>query len=199
MAEQQRRLVIEAIAKLKKLAARELVSKEAFQKEAEATEKRLRKVKADLDTVLDTDEDHLAQELIKIKGELEADLESKLQNFALADEQEKAESRAVVSAAVSADPFSTDPTDVALENVRGHLAELDARVKLDRELGGGDREERRRLADLEKQTSELQAREELARLKAERKRAQAQAEPEEDAGEENPGSGSSSGSSKRSM
>lgn len=82
----------------------------------------------------------------------------------LEDELERATLLRQIRELEHSDPFDPSAEDVALGNVRDAAAELDAELHLSEELSGGGETERPPRVD-----PEQRAREELARLKAERK------------------------------
>ena len=76
----------------------------------------------------------------------------------------RAQHRALIDGALARDPVASDPVDAALENVRGHLAALEAEVRVGAELAAeGPRPDPAAVA-------EARARAQLEALKAERKR-----------------------------
>jgi hypothetical protein len=83
----------------------------------------------------------------------------------LAKDFEQEQLRGVVRNASSSDPFSPSAVDRALENVRNHIGELEARVSLDRELQGVAQEPRVQ----ERVDKDAALREQLAALKAKKR------------------------------
>lgn len=82
----------------------------------------------------------------------------------LEDELERATLLRQVRALESSDPFDPSAEEVALSNVREAAAELEAELRIGEELSGRDGSQEAPRPD-----PEARAREELARLKAERK------------------------------
>src|SRR5262245_62132763 len=111
--------------KIKKAAAAMLVRKENLEAELERARASASPRVVEIEEELAVAEADYAGALKELKelGELAKDVE-------------REEQRAVVRGASGAarDPFERDATDVALENVRQHIGELEARVSLDSDL-----------------------------------------------------------------
>ena len=174
--------IAEARAKVKQIAARMMVRKEALEKELAQLEADKAKVQREAELALSQDREDLAERILESGIELDGRISGKREELALAEqdyksaladlddlkrvaaESERAGLRAVVDGAVSADPFAMSAEDRALENVRGHIAELEARVSLDRSLNAESAER----SKLDREIAELKARQQLAELKAKR-------------------------------
>lgn len=174
--------IAEARSKVKQIAARMLVRKEALEQELKLLEADKAKVQREAELALSQDREDLAERILGSGIELDGRITAKREELALAEqdyrnalgdlddlkrvaaESERAGLRAVVDGAVAADPFATSAEDRALENVRSHIADLEARVSLDRDLSARDSER----SKLDREIAELKARQQLAELKAKR-------------------------------
>lgn len=160
----------QAKATLKKAAASQMMRIERLQGELMELEA---KHSQDLANPLISEAIALKQALL---AELEMDLDESKQQLreidGLKDDLQRAGLKRQVNELTSADPFSADPVDRALENVREHIQELDARAEVMAELAGEARsaeELRRKLASMTAQERDAAARAQLEELKAARK------------------------------
>lgn len=139
--------------KIKKAAAAMLVRKENLEAELERARASSSERVADIEEELAVAEADYAGALKELKelGDL-------------AKNVEREELRSVVRGASASgrDPFERDAVDVALDNVRQSIGELEARVSLDADLERDRRAER----DQERVDKEAAVKAELARLKA---------------------------------
>jgi hypothetical protein len=164
----------EARIKIKRLAASMLARKDSLEKERSAAQDGSERA-AQLDEAIATADQDYRDALSEM-----------LELAKLAKETERAEQRALI------DGGSTDRSaaDIALENVRDHIGQLEARAELEEELAG--KTPARAAREARPTTSpEERAKEQLEALKAERK-------AKGDAGEKDEG-GSSNKGPKRTM
>ncbi len=171
-------VIDDAKAQMKKHAASALARKEELEKKleelraqrAELAENRavaeaggatelvaeIDEVAATLDANIESTDEQVAlaantvDDIVKQMNELEGD-RSSLERDALVGR---------VRALSSSDPFSMDPADRALANVRDHAAQLDAEIAVEDQLSGKSRQELRRLQEEQKQAdlrSQLEA------------------------------------------
>lgn len=144
----------EARIRIKKAAASMLVRKEKLEEE-------LARAKAA--------DSPLVPELEEQLDVAEADYQGALKEFRdlaeLAKDYEGDALRAQVRSASSPDPFMPSAVDRALENVRNHIGELEARVSLNADLERAGKEQRVQ----ERVDREAAAREQLAALKAKKR------------------------------
>lgn len=189
--------ITEARVRLKKLAASMLVRKERLEEELKMLEAEQARVVQELDLIaaaspaepdvgIEPTGRALDPELAAIRAELaakvdakreeleqaEADLSGALRQFddlaKVKTQTERDVLRAVVAGATSRDPFSRDPADVALANVREHIGELGARVRLNDELAGVSAVDAP-AAPVVREDPEAKARAILAELKAKKR------------------------------
>lgn len=171
--------ITEARVRLKKLAASSLARKEALTAE-------LRRLRIQREEVasgdLTPDDDDADQERLAVLAELDRMIAERETSLASAEQdlraalselddlgkvKQRAERdlvRAIADSALRPDPIATSTVDRALENVRGHIADLDARARLDAPASPP------RSAKEEREERELRARRELAELKAKKQR-----------------------------
>jgi erythromycin esterase-like protein len=114
--------VAKAVARLKALAASRLVEKQEL-------EARIAEL-AEGDPQIPA----LAAELAAADQEYRGAMAEIVELRKLADQAEHAAARGVVSGDADTDPFIKAPEDVALDNVRGHLRDLEGRIKVNEEL-----------------------------------------------------------------
>jgi len=174
--------LVEARAKLRQLAARALARKEALEEELARFEAKKKTLAADLRTIDSAGRDDLRAEASTIGGEIDARIDALATGIAAAEQQrrealdelsetersgrdlERLELRAAIDA--GGDPHAPSPVERALENVRSHIADLEARAELERDLAGPETRDRARI---DRELSELEARAQLEALKAKKK------------------------------
>jgi len=192
--------VREARGRLRAAAARCLARREAAEQELSQLEPKLGQVRAEAEAVRAAGALERAAEFDAILRELEGRVSAARGERALAAQGhadalaelaalERAEREALVAplrAAVAPEPLARSAEDVALANVRSHLADVDAGVRLDEELGAappgaspvaagaspaaaGGQPAAAAPSAAAPLSADEQARAELARLKAQRK------------------------------
>ena len=136
--------VSEAMARTRKLAAGRQIRKDEIEAElAQWKGERARLEGAGSDpqvtemaAALDARIAALAAELAAVQADLAA-AQTEMANLRkLGDQARTVDARAVIASATSHDPVLRSLEDEALERARAHVAELDAEVRLGKELGG---------------------------------------------------------------
>jgi hypothetical protein len=153
--------VREARAKLKQLAARMLVRKESIEKELAELERARGEIEAELAPELAERLEAKRAELEEAERDYRATIVELADLGKLEDEAERASLRGEIDRATSSDPVVRSPVEAALDNVRAHASELEARAGMS--FGGSISRE------LDQQIDEAKARAELAELKKKRR------------------------------
>jgi hypothetical protein len=117
--------VAKAVARVRQVAASKLVRKQ----ELEEAIARLRAAGA-------TDEqlEQETTELAAVTSDYEASLKELAELKKLGGQARVGEARATVAAATASDPLIQSPEEIALDNARAHIRDLDAQLKLEDEL-----------------------------------------------------------------
>jgi hypothetical protein len=180
--------VDEARARMKQMAARLLAQKEALERERGQAEQELDRVR-EIDTSGEGAERGLREaELSQIAGELVRRIAVKDEEIArvaqyydetlaelkelgqVEQDAERAEVRAIVDSTMSSDTPTISPVDRALENVRTHIADLDAQARLGSEISPDEPKPSANTSPNPREAADARARQQLEALKAKRKK-----------------------------